>query len=373
MRKVLFWCHLTAGVVAGAIILVMCVTGVLLTFERQMLDWADRGNARVLPPPGAGRLPLADLIARSGGTPAMMVLRSDPAEPVEITMSRDRTIYLNPYTGEASGQPSKRAHEFVLSVRNWHRWVAMSDVARKETEPVYSAANVIFLFIVMSGPFLWWPKKFNRQCLRPIVWFRGGLSGKARDFNWHNAIGLWSSIPLAIIVAGGIVLSYDWANHLLYRITGTQMPKFEQPARAKNAPPAWQGVDLWVARAQARMPDWRTISVRNVPSLTVSLSLDSGTGGQPQKRVTLVLDRATGSEVKWETFADYNLGFQLRLMARFFHTGEVGGVAAQAFAGLVTLGGTVLVYTGIALSLRRLAAWRRRRARVEVPEAAGMV
>src|ERR1051326_3273461 len=111
MRKILFWSHLTAAVIAAAMILVMCVTGVLLTFERQMLDWADRGNARVLPPSGRGRLPLTDLIAKSGGTPAAIVVRSDPAEPVEFTMGRDRTIYVDPYTGAVTGQPSKAAHE----------------------------------------------------------------------------------------------------------------------------------------------------------------------------------------------------------------------------------------------------------------------
>jgi uncharacterized iron-regulated membrane protein len=91
----------------------------------------------------------------------------------------------------------------------------MSDGTRKATAPIYDAANVVFLFIVISGPFLWWPKKFTWKRVRPIIWFRGGISGKARDFNWHNAIGLWNSIPLMIIVAGGIVLSYGWANNLL--------------------------------------------------------------------------------------------------------------------------------------------------------------
>jgi uncharacterized iron-regulated membrane protein len=274
-------------------------------------------------------------------------------------MGRDRTTYLNPYTGAVTGQPSKRAHAFFLSLRSWHRWVAI-------------AANVVFLFIVISGPFLWWPKKWSRQHVRPIMWFRGGLAGKARDFNSQSAIGLWSSIPLAIIVAGGIVLSYSWGQQSAVPADGnTQMPQFEQPEKAERgeAPPAWQGLDAWIARAQARMPDWRNISVRNVPSRTVSLSVDSGTGGQPQKRATLTLDRVTGSEVKWETFADYNLGFQLRLMARFFHTGEVAGWPAQALAGLIMLGGAVMFYTGIALSFRRLVAWRRR-AKVAVPETA---
>jgi uncharacterized iron-regulated membrane protein len=375
MRKVLFWLHLSAGVTAGAIILIMCVTGVLLTFERQTLDWADRKNARVVPSPGAGRLSMADLIAKSGGTPAGVVVRSDPAEPVELVMGRDRTIYLNPYTGAVSGQPSKRAHAVFEGIRGWHRWIAMSDATRKETAPVYSAANVIFLFIVISGPFLWWPKKLTWQHLRPIVWFRGGLPGKARDFNWHSVIGLWTSIPLLLIVASGIVLSYSWANNLLYRLTGTQMPKFwqiDKPRKGETLPPAWQGLDQWIARAQNRMPDWRTITVRNVPSRTVSVGIDSGTGGQPQTRATLTIDRFTGNEVKWETFGDFNLGYKLRIMARFFHTGEVGGMSVQALAGLVSLGGAVMVYTGIALSLRRLVAWRRRRAKTAVPATAGV-
>ena len=40
-RKVLFWLHLSAGVLAGLIILMMSVTGVLLTYERQLQVWED--------------------------------------------------------------------------------------------------------------------------------------------------------------------------------------------------------------------------------------------------------------------------------------------------------------------------------------------
>ena len=56
--------------------------------------------------------------------------------------------------------------------------------------------------------------------MRPITWFRGGLSGKARDFNWHNVIGIWSAIPLAIVVAGAVPISYSWAGNLVYRLAG---------------------------------------------------------------------------------------------------------------------------------------------------------
>ena len=58
MRKILFWLHLTAGVSAGLLILTMCITGVLLTYERQIDAWADRRNIQYSPPAaGAGRTP----------------------------------------------------------------------------------------------------------------------------------------------------------------------------------------------------------------------------------------------------------------------------------------------------------------------------
>ena len=41
-RTVLFWMHLAAGASAGVVVLIMSVTGVALTYEKQMLEWADR-------------------------------------------------------------------------------------------------------------------------------------------------------------------------------------------------------------------------------------------------------------------------------------------------------------------------------------------
>src|SRR5690606_14959611 len=39
-RKALFWIHLACGVVTGLVILMMSITGVVLTYERQMIAWA---------------------------------------------------------------------------------------------------------------------------------------------------------------------------------------------------------------------------------------------------------------------------------------------------------------------------------------------
>ncbi len=47
-RSVIFWIHLAVGVTAGIVIFIMSVTGVALTYEKQMIEWADR-NAWTAP------------------------------------------------------------------------------------------------------------------------------------------------------------------------------------------------------------------------------------------------------------------------------------------------------------------------------------
>jgi uncharacterized iron-regulated membrane protein len=95
----------------------------------------------------------------------------------------------------------------------------------------------------------------------------------------------------------------------------------------------------------------------------VVFAIDKGDGGQPQHRSTLTLDRRTGDVVTYEAFSDLTLGRRIRNVMRFAHTGEVLGIPGQTLAGAVTFGGVMLVWTGIALALRRFRSWLRRRDR----------
>ena len=54
-RRLLFWSHLVCGVAAGIVILIMCVTGVALTYQKEMQWWADTRHYRAAPGAGAAR------------------------------------------------------------------------------------------------------------------------------------------------------------------------------------------------------------------------------------------------------------------------------------------------------------------------------
>lgn len=400
-RKILFWCHLTVGVIAGVVILIMSVTGVLLTYEKQIIAWADTRNFQITPPAGAARLPLDTLLAKVreaelGATINTVTLRADTSEPAAVALAAGpaagpgsaRTLFVNPYTGAILGEGAKGVRNFFHVMTDWHRWLGAHGANRATARAITGACNLGFLFIVASGIYLWWPRKRTWTQFKNVLWFRPGLPGKARDFNWHNVIGFWSFVPLFIVVLSATVISYTWASNLAYRVVGEAPPAPAQ--RAPNAPPqgnagARRGASerphaepasinldqLW-ARAEQQTTDWRTISLR-VPASAEApavFTIDSGTGGEPQKRATLTLNQQTGELVRWEPFSSFTKGRQLRSILRFAHTGEVAGIAGQTIAGLVSLGACFLVYTGLALSWRRLRAWRARHSNAPTPATA---
>ena len=94
LRKLFFWLHLSAGSLAGIVILIMSVTGVLLAFERQIIDWADRGYRHQPPAGSADRVPVETLIERVLPIERLnshrFVVRSDPEAPTTAEFGRER-------------------------------------------------------------------------------------------------------------------------------------------------------------------------------------------------------------------------------------------------------------------------------------------
>ncbi len=377
-RRILFWTHLVGGLLAAMLILLMSVTGVLLTYEKQMIAWADREFRLPAVPANASRLPLGALVAKAteAGKPAPsgIVVERDPAMPVALQYGRNPLVYMDPYSGVVLGEGRQEMRAFMSSMREWHRWMAVSGEGRADARAITGAANVVFLFLVITGMYLWWPRSLTWNHLRPVLWFRGGLRGKARDFNWHNAAGFWCAIPLFFVVFSAVFISYPWASKwLVETFDGPSTPVAGGPGPARpatgqsgDALKAWPpGLDGGFVHATNRMADWRTITVAlpRAAGEPLGFSIARGTGGQPQHRGTLNVAQESGEVIGWEPFESMSAGRRARLWMRFVHTGEYYGVLGQTIAGIASAGGVLLVYTGVALSVRRFLAWRARRRR----------
>lgn len=379
-RKMLFWTHLACGVVAGGVILMMSFTGVLLTFEKQILAWAERADY-VPAARQAGRLSLEQLhfIARTEHgdlSPTAITVSNDAGAPVTFSAGRRGGVSLNPYTGEEMETGSSGLEAFFSTTTGIHRWFNLSGESRNTARAITGASNLMFLFLVLSGIYLWFPRLWTWGAFRIRLLFRSTAGkSKARDFNWHHVMGIWSAVPLAVVVATASVFYYPWANDLVYRAWGEEPPGRGGPGPATmattttgrdlagsvpTADPVYLGFDDLLANAVAFIErdggEWRQISL-TLPrenSDTVSFAIDQGNGGQPHLRHTLVLSRETGAVAQWQPFSSQSPGRQTRSIIRFLHTGEVLGLWGQTIAGLVSLASLFMVWTGLALAWRRL-------------------
>ena len=370
LRRAIFWIHLAVGVTAAVAVLVMAVTGVLLTYQAQLERWALRGY-RAHPAPDAAPLALDALIARAGGeAPAGLVtfvaLSSDPREPAVFELGDGATVHVDRFTGERRGDGDTRTARFLRGVMYFHRWLALEGEYRIVGRTIMATANLGFLFLLVSGVYLWWPSRGGRGAWRRALWFRRGLGGRARDFNWHNVIGFWSAVPLAVIVASGATISYQWAADLVHRLAGDAPPFQQSPQQSasvtRDDPPVTPDptappVELraLAAKAVAGTPGWRTLAISLPESARdpVVIAVDRGNGRQPSKREDLLFDRATGELVGRGGYPTFSPGFKVRRWLRYAHTGEVYGVIGQSIAGAVSLGAAVMVWTGVAMSWRR--------------------
>lgn len=377
VRSVVFWLHLTLGSVAGLVILTMSVTGVLLAFERQIDSWADTRAVLQGQQDTSAQAPLDSLLAtlknNGQGLPTELVLHSSPKAPIEARFGRARTLYLNPWTGEIVGQPSERPRAFFSSVERIHRSLGLG-MQSALGRGITGAANLAFLFMIISGLYLWFPKIFNFTAFKSRLLFRRGLQGRARDWNWHSVIGVWSAIPLFFIVLTGVIMSYPWASNLLFTMTGSQRPaaggwRGEQSGRGQNgayaqaqsaAAPQFRGLDELAATARQQVPDWKSITIQmpHFGDRTLSVSVDGSIGGQPEKASQLVINRQTGKVEAIKRFADNSVGRKLRAWARFLHTGEEFGILGEIIAAMACIGAIALVWTGLSMALRRALSTR---------------
>jgi len=379
IRKAIFWTHLTAGVVAALVVAMMSITGVLLTYERQMKDWADRSTFEI-DSTAASRLSVDALIQNAQSqSPDLQInsitITNRDDMPPYVSRGRGGRTYLDPVTAEALGLGSTSLHEFFGVITRWHRWFDMSGDARSTGKSLTGVSNLLFLFLILSGSYLWLPPLYRWLVVKPRMLFNEKVrTSKARDYNWHHVFGFWSLIPLFLIVLSGASISYSWVGASIYAIAGE-----ERPARGggrgrgggggnaaelrdgETALPLQAHLDLAASLAS----DWQQV-VLSVPrrnAATINVVVDTGTGGEPTKKRTLTVDRVSGNITHEETFADRSPAGKVVGYFRFLHTGETFGLLGQTIAGVVSALSVLMVWTGLALAYRRLIqpAIRRRR------------
>ncbi|MYC88808.1 MAG: PepSY domain-containing protein [Gemmatimonadales bacterium] len=371
IRTIVFWLHLTVAVAAGLVILMLAATGAVLSLEETVTGLAERRHF-VAAPEGAQRLRPEGVALAAGLVATSLSYSSDPRAAVRVHEGQDLHALVDPYTGQVLGRGPGGLERFFEGVHNWHRWFNVSGSSVRRARAVTGAVNVAFLFLLLTGPILWFPRPVTRRSLARALLLRPRAKGAARDLNWHQTVGIWSVLPLAVIAATGVATSYPALGDRVYPVVGSAVPAAAWPAGSESAEPESEGVgtegeegaarapdpDLRaaLATAEAWAPEWKTL-ILHMPRPTdaeVRVEVHGGRAGQPQRAGLLTLDTATGSVRAWESFADDTPARRAQQFLRYAHTGEYWGLPGQLLAGLFSLAAALMVWTGLSLAVRRL-------------------
>jgi len=385
-RRCLFWAHLATGLVVGLIILVLAFTGVVMSFEPQIVARAERAmvrakaNGRTMP---LGAEELVAKFEQSGlkGKPSTLNFTADPEAPVIFLINKGNQQLFHPATGEPLGKGAEGLRRFFqinLSLHRWLTWPAVqtSEGGRKPEGgekkaatwkdaggQISAAGTLAFLFLLLSGLFLWIPKKRSWAAFKTVLTLQTRLKGRARDWNWHNLAGFWASPFILLIAVTGVIMFYPWANKLLFSAFGEQPPaKRETAAEPKTGdqrPPVFAaGLNQAYQTAAKAMPGWQAMSLELPENgdKPFSVTVTDAGRGRPDRRVKLTIDRATFDVVGRESeFQKLTPGGRMRQFVRWTHTGEIGGPFGQLVAALTAVAALTLIWTGFALAWRRFA------------------
>ena len=380
VRSTIFWIHLVCGVATGLVVLMMSVTGVILTYERQMLAWADRATYPA-PTPNAQRLTLEELVEaaklrRPEFTPTTIVVRNEPDAAVVLGAGRSGSLIVDPYSGDVR-EPGAQGTANLLLGRDGLAPLVQRDrreprdgqgdhgrqqprvpVPRLERHLSVAAAR-LEMGGVQGAPAVQsegHDGQSPRLQLAPRVRHLVGDSAGRRRGDGNGLlvpVGQRPRVPrgrraaaarkaVAAVAAARPAARAGQAEAAVVAPNGTAIDRL--------------GYDALVARAAAH-GEWRTLTL-NIPAdaeaPTVRIGIDQGNGGQPYLRHNLTLDASTGAVESWAPFSSQTTGQKARSWIRFLHTGEALGLVGQTIAGLVSLTSILMVWTGLALAWRRL-------------------
>lgn len=348
-RTLWFYLHFWIGWIAAIPIALVCLTGAILIFEGELIRWENQEFFQL--EENGSPLSVQQVLDtyRSADPPLQVNHLGIPKESnhaystyvTEVQSDgarRSGKVYLNQYSGELSWPGDK----FSISglIIGLHRHLA----AGKTGQQIIAISSLLLAITSIIGLILWWP-------LRGRTFVRTWKRGQALD--WHNALGLIAMVPLIVMAITGI--TFTWGRQVWPLLEGIQGRPSQTvlPAITVSEGNEKISVDVIVAQIRAEFPDKRITGIQpgNGKQTPVKAFLDAD-----GNNLQLVMDPYSGEELlRIDGKGNGPVGWYRKNFGKF-HTFGPYHITLRILWGLLSLGGTVLIITGLWVSIKR---WRR--------------
>ena len=379
VRKLFKKLHLWLSLPFGLIIMTTCLTGALLVFEKEITELV-RHDSYTIPVRKTGRLSLQSLLERvASETPdsvqiTSVTIPSDFRRAYTVGLSKPRRagVLVDPYTGKIVGQSGRLP--FFTTVRELHRWLL--DSMKPDSEGIFwgrvivGTSTLLFVFILLTGLFLWWPKKLKGVGKRLKISLRQGRQRLFTDL--HTVGGVYVFVLLLAMAMTGLTWSFEWYRTGFYKVFGAEMaeggkgdkgPKKdkskdaprEEGAEQVKLPPSyiyWEEVVSYVIEVSEA--DYTEITVKDGEVEVPLAGL-----GNSRAADSFRFDKKTGQVTEYKAYREVKRDKKLRGWIYSIHTGAWGGLFTRICYVLAALFGASLPLTGYYIFYQR--KWGKKR------------
>jgi uncharacterized iron-regulated membrane protein len=377
--------HLYLGLAAGLVILSCCLTGAILVFEKDLqmalnkkryyveaatnklsIDQLTENVQKSFPGAKVNGVKIYEDAKRSAeinvsfppkkeGTKATSNtdVQTKPAMPQR---QPGYTIFVNPYTGAVLEKYNYRETWFY-QVFAFHRWLSGSESSIGKL--ITGISTLIFLFILITGIILWWPK--TKKILKQRLKIKWNAGWKRINHDLHLVFGFYSAIFLFIFAFTALAWSFEWFNNGIYKVTNSPLkapapPKSTYIADAKrisfdNALLSAKTVYANAEFYNITMPK-DSAEVVNVTALNKNAAHESATDA-------VYIDQYSGKVVSKMEFGERSLGAKARSFFKPVHTGSIWGTPSKIVAFIVCLLGVTFPITGVIMWINRTSKKRK--------------
>jgi len=359
MKKVFRKLHLWLSVPFGLFIALICFSGAMLVFEKELSERI-RSDLYFVEKVGERPLPLDELMTTvAASLPDSVSLTSvavdsDPERTcrVGLSLSRHASLYVDPYTGKVLGRNERLP--FYDAMIRLHRRM-MGDAAGNG-KLLVGISTLALVLILITGLALWLAgRRPLAKSLR--ICCTGGWPRFWHDL--HVAGGIYTALFLLVLALTGLTWSFPWYRTGFYRAFGTEAPvrggraggdssarSSDRPVQLRSSYAHWQEI---YDRLATEYPDARRITVSDgwanvVPAGRISFrSVDR-----------FDFDRQSGRITGRKPYGEQNRANRLRNGVYTVHIGTWGGIVTRILTFLAALLGATLPLTGYYLWIRRL-------------------
>lgn len=354
-RKAFFQMHLWIGVLLGAYLVAICLSGSLLVFEPNLLnDTPQLPHAAVQGPATWNQMVAVALHAYPDATLADIDMRSANRRVAPIGLRLDgetQIVYVDSFTNRIAGsEVLERRHAVVEFTEALHNQLALG----VEGGYANGIGGALLFVMTATGLVLWWPGKRN--------WKRGlKVQWRARwaRLNWdlHSAFGFWCFVLVAMWgITGAYFIFPRPFDQALQRLcpmpAARQLPSSFQPGEPVLTP------DDFIARAKRIYPGSKLAYFYMDTSaahgeVQVYLSPNPSIP-MPLLEDEIVFQPTTGAVLMQTSSAHWNWAERLSISIYSIHFGNFGGWPVQVLWALLGLVPVLLVVTGYVMWWNRV-------------------